>query len=197
MVPKPVPRSARVITADGKEHRLDPQLLAEETLENNSPLMWSDQRTLQAPLPATAVGAVVETELTIGQTQPFFPQGVVRHNTLGSPDPVHKVRLTIEAPKGLTLRWVERGTEVKPRRTERDGIVRLVYETEPNRWKFPEPCLPPDAPWLPEVIYATGKSWQEVAAVYAPMVERQLEKAGVESLVHEEMAPKRIAARSP
>jgi transglutaminase-like putative cysteine protease len=178
---------ARVITADGKEHRLDSQLLAEETPEGNSPLMWSDQRTLRAPLPATDVGAVVETELAIEQTQPFFPQGVVRHNVLGSPDPVHKARLTIEAPKGLTLRHVERGIELKPRRTEHDGIVRLLYETEPKRWKFPEPYLPPDTPWFPEIIYATGKSWQEVAAAYAVMVERQLAKAGVDSLVHEEI----------
>jgi tetratricopeptide (TPR) repeat protein/transglutaminase-like putative cysteine protease len=178
---------ARVITADGKEHRLDPQLLAEETVENNSPLMWSDERTLRAPLPATDVGAVVETELAIEETQPFFPQGVVRHNVLGSIDPVHKARLTIEAPKGLTLRHVERGTELQPRRSERDGIVKLVYETAPKRWKFPEPYAPPDHCWFPDIIYATGKSWHDVATAYAAMVERQLEKAGVDSLVHEEI----------
>src|SRR5262245_47216703 len=50
---------ARVITADGAVHTLDPATISEGPLETPSKL-YSDQKVLRAPLPALAVGAVVE-----------------------------------------------------------------------------------------------------------------------------------------
>ncbi|HET9743693.1 MAG TPA: DUF3857 domain-containing protein [Terriglobales bacterium] len=51
---------ARVITADGSVHELDPQTLTDVPLHEDSPDLYSDGRRFGGPLPAVAEGSVVE-----------------------------------------------------------------------------------------------------------------------------------------
>jgi hypothetical protein len=69
---------ARVITPDGAEHHLDPSTLTENAIAESAPDMFEDDRVLRAPLPATRPGAVVEQQVTVRDTAPFFDGGVVR-----------------------------------------------------------------------------------------------------------------------
>ena len=49
---------ARVVTADGAEHWLDPSTIAETAASEQNPLLFGDRRALNVPLPAVAPGAV-------------------------------------------------------------------------------------------------------------------------------------------
>ncbi|HSF43281.1 MAG TPA: DUF3857 domain-containing protein, partial [Thermoanaerobaculia bacterium] len=70
---------ARVITPDGAVHLLDPAVLTENGEAQEAPDMFEDGRVLRGPLPAVRPGAVVEQEVTVRETAPFFDRGVVRY----------------------------------------------------------------------------------------------------------------------
>ncbi|HEY0553455.1 MAG TPA: DUF3857 domain-containing protein, partial [Thermoanaerobaculia bacterium] len=79
---------ARVITPDGAEHTLDPSTISESSPARDAPDMFEDGRVLRAPLPATRLGAVVEQQVTVRDTAPFFDGGVVRLHSLDPGMPV-------------------------------------------------------------------------------------------------------------
>ena len=99
---------ARVITPDGAEHLLDPATIAENSATRDAADMFEDGRVLRAPLPATRVGAVVEQQVTVRDTAPFFDGGVTRLHSLDPGMPLLRARLTLEAPVAMPLRWVAR-----------------------------------------------------------------------------------------
>ncbi len=63
---------ARVITTDGREHQLDQNLLTDAGTRSDGNQVYDDDHTLEGPLPAVAIGAVVEEEITVRDEKPFF-----------------------------------------------------------------------------------------------------------------------------
>jgi transglutaminase-like putative cysteine protease/tetratricopeptide (TPR) repeat protein len=177
---------ARVITPDGAVHTLDPKTIAEVPVEMPADDVLTDRRGLRAPLPAVKVGAVVEEEIVVRQVRPLFNQGTTLEHALMNLEPTRKLRVTIEAPAGLPLRYEVRASDAKPARSEQNGRVRLVFEVRPPaKPVWPEPYLPPEMPAWPSVAFSTGKSWADVAAGYAALVEPQLDVEAVKPLVRE------------
>ncbi|MCP4656174.1 MAG: DUF3857 domain-containing protein, partial [bacterium] len=74
---------ARVISPDASEHRLDPKTIGESPIYGDQPEVLSDRMLLRSPLPAVAVGAVVEEEIEVRDSAPFFEQGTVRFFAFG------------------------------------------------------------------------------------------------------------------
>src|SRR5260370_19060425 len=70
--------------------------------------MFGDGRVLRGPLPATGPGAVVEQEVTVRDTAPFFDSGVVEVADVAASVSVHHVRIVLEAPTATSLRYVTR-----------------------------------------------------------------------------------------
>src|SRR4029077_9131106 len=139
---------ARVITPDGAEHALDPTTLSESGAGGDAPDMFEHGRVLRAPPPATRLGAVVEQQVTVRDTSPFFDGGVVRLHNLDPGMPVRHARLTLEGPASLPLRWVARELPgVSPHEEVAAGRRRLTFDArdlEPA--DDPEPGLPSDVP---------------------------------------------------
>ncbi|MGO9113195.1 MAG: DUF3857 domain-containing protein [Thermoguttaceae bacterium] len=178
---------ARVIASDGAVHELDLRSVGEAPVEQE-PNVWSDRKILRAPLPAVRPGTVAETEVVLREVQPYFAQGVVKHFALALFYPVRKLRLIIDYPAQLPLRYEVRGTEVKPLRTEKDGQARLVFETRPDKplkLQDIEMFTPPEVPLFPEVVFSTGKSWNDVAVGYEALVEQQMDLEAVRALARE------------
>src|SRR5436853_631813 len=167
---------ARVITPDGAEHPLDPSTLSESSATRDAPDMFDDGRVLRAPLPATRPGAVVEQQVTVRDTAPFFDGGVVRLHSLDPGMPVRHARLILEAPAAAPLRWVARGLPgISPREDIAAGRRRLTFEArdlEPG--DDPEPGLPPEVPRSAYVAFSTGSSWADLARRYSAIVDRAL-----------------------
>src|SRR5687768_4356690 len=142
---------ARVITPDGAEHLLDPATIAENGEAAGSPDMFEDGRVLRAPLPATGPGALVEQEVTVRETTPFFAGGTVDSSYFQISVPMRRVRLVLEAPAGLPLRWMLRSTpgmpEISCREESSNGRRRLVFEArDVPAYGEVESGLPPGIP---------------------------------------------------
>ncbi len=181
---------ARVITADGVEHILDPATFTDATIHNDSSLLYSDERVYQGPLPSVAVGAVVETEVVRKDHEPFFAGGVARSFWVGfQGNRVEHTRVTVRAPKSLPLRYT---TQLLPNLTtekqEKDGIVELVFDQGPlDAIDESEASVPGDIAAYPRVIFSTGASWAAIADEYRKLSEPKLGSPEVEKLVKEEV----------
>ena len=168
---------ARVITPDGAEHTLDPSTLTENAAVQDDPDMFEDDRVLRAPLPAIRPGVVVEQQVTVRDTAPFFDGGVVRLHGLDPGVLVRHARLTLEAPAAAPLRWVVRELPgVAPRETVAGGRRRLTFEARDlEPLDDPEPGLPAETPRTAYVAFSTGRSWEDLARRYSAIVDRAIQ----------------------
>ncbi len=140
------------------------------------PNLYSDDKLLRAPLPAISVGAVVEEEIETREVRSLFDHGIVERFLLTQQYPVRKLRLAIDAPAALPLKYEVIGSDAKADSSEADGRKRLVFELGPlPATPSPEPYLPAEDMKTPQVVFSTGKSWADVAAVYADLVESHLD----------------------
>ena len=173
---------ARVITPDGAEHLLDPATIAENSATRDAPDMFEDGRILRAPLPATRVGAVVEQQVIVRDTAPFFDGGVMRLHSLDPGMPLRHARLTLEAPAAMPLRWVARELPgVSPREEiVAGGRRRLTFEARDLQpADDPEPGLPAEMPRSAYVAFSTGRSWADLARRYSEIVDRSIRGADI------------------
>lgn len=182
---RPVIR-ARVIEPDYSEHNLDPSAITEEPARGGDYKTYSDGKRLRAPLPAIAPGAVVEEEYLERETEPFFAPGRVGRSFFGHAQAsVTHSRAVFDAPASLPLR-IETHLlpQVKPSRVEADGRVTTTYDIGAlESVEARDPDLPPDAFVFPEIDYATGASWQSVAAEYSKIVDSRAKPEAVQSIV--------------
>lgn len=171
--------AARVVTADGTEHRLDPATVTENAESRSSPDMFEDGRVLRAPLPATGPGAIVEEEVTVRETAPFFEAGSVETASLRMSVPVRHARLVLEAPAGLPLRWVARQLPgVSPAEQAVGGRRRLTFTVNDlQAYEEPQAGLPPEVPRTAYVAFSTGQSWGDLAHRYSEIVDRTIRGA--------------------
>src|SRR5215472_12516944 len=115
---------ARVITADGVVHNLDAKTLNDVPVHENSPDMFTDARAFGGPLPAVAIGAIVEEEVVIRDTTPFFVAGTVERMLLNRTVPVAKTRVVIDYPESLSLHYLlKEMPNAKVNKSSHDGIA--------------------------------------------------------------------------
>jgi tetratricopeptide (TPR) repeat protein len=176
---------ARVIAPDGVTHALDPKTINEAPVDDEQPDLFTDLRLVHAPLPAIDVGSVIEQEIVVPGKKSLLSNGSVHSEDFGNSAPTHRARIRIDAPAGLHIQFQTFLMDsIKPRRTESGNKTQLVFEGGPlAAFKAPEPFLPPDAPRMPQVIFSTGKSWQDVITHYNQILEPQIRIAEVESFV--------------
>jgi Flp pilus assembly protein TadD len=190
---------ARVVTPSGGVHLLDPRTLTETEVGEADDEIYSDRRVLKGPLPGLVAGAVVEEVSVVRDVNPLFDAGAIARFWLGQPNPVRLVRLRIDAPSALPLKWAVRGADLKPAVTERDGRRRLLFERRdsPPRAAL-EPYAPRDALAAPHVLVTTGRSWEEVARRYGQLADERLrgsDLAGIAARVVPAGTPRAAAVR--
>src|ERR1700722_12625755 len=163
---RPVIR-ARVIAPDYTVHTLDPNTETEAPARGGDYKEYSDDKRLRAPFPAIAPGVVVEEEYTETETEPLFRPGRVGRVELGQEDVmVAHSRVVFDAAAALPLRTGQLLLpDVKPVRTEANGRVTLTFNVDSiDGVDVRAPFLPPDFVSLPIIAFATGASWQNIAA---------------------------------
>lgn len=175
---------ARVITADGVEHKLDLKTIT-ESAQNESQDVYSDARRLSAPLPAVAVGAVVEEEIVVKDKVPFYPKGSSMRFHLDPLLPIGRSRLEVSAPASIPLNLK---TVMIP-----EGGVKKLSNASIHRWEINFgpiekenevlPMLPSDRPRRAAVDFSTGQSWRELASHYSEQVDAQIQGADLRALL--------------
>src|SRR5882672_6711999 len=123
---------ARVITSDGAVHPLDPKTLTDVPAHENSPETFSDDRAYGGPLPAIAVGAIVEEEIVIKDTAPFFAAGQVERLGLARSVPVNRTSVILSHPESLPLHYVlQQMSGAKVTKATNNGVETIEIEDGP------------------------------------------------------------------
>ncbi len=182
---------ARVITADSAVHALDATTITDSPAKENADNVFSDRRVLRAPLPAIAPGSLVEEELVLIESAPFFGAGTVERFYFGSSVPVQHTRLVLDAPAALPLRYdIHLLPDLKPQRNETEGRVRITFDYGlVETLDDVETGLPSDLPAYPSVTFSSGDSWRQVAEEYGKIVDK-IAGADLKSLVGQLIAGK-------
>ncbi|HEV3486389.1 MAG TPA: DUF3857 domain-containing transglutaminase family protein, partial [Vicinamibacterales bacterium] len=176
---------ARVVTKDGTVHQLDSGAIVEAAAREESLDIFSDNRVIRAPLPAVAVGSVVEQLITYKSKESLYDAASSDVFFFGGYQPVHRTRVVVDAPASLALRFVNQA-KIEPRKEEKDGRQRFVFEGGPYapkedvEWEVPFDVAP--FPWIG---VSTAESWQQLAKRYAEIVEKQIANAGLEKQARE------------
>jgi transglutaminase-like putative cysteine protease/tetratricopeptide (TPR) repeat protein len=176
---------ARVIRPDGNAVELDPKTITDVPARNEEDGTYSDERIHKAPLPALSVGAIVESETTRVDKEPYFSGGGVYRFFLQRNVPIARTRLIVEAPATLPMQY-KAGflPEVAVKDETAGGVRRLVFDQG-----HLDPLVNSDialatrvtrTPW---VEVSTGKSWESVAATYRAVAEPQIHVEEVREFV--------------
>jgi transglutaminase-like putative cysteine protease/Flp pilus assembly protein TadD len=176
---------ARVVTPDGVVHPLDPKTITDSLARDEDEKTYGDGREVRTPLPAIAPGSVVEEEMVLTETAPFFGAGIVERDYFGGSAPTQRSLLVLDAPASLPLRYaVQLLPDVKREKKEADGRVQMVFEQGwLEAWEEAEKYVPKDVPMRPAVTFSNGVSWQSIAEGYGKIVDEKASEKDVQAIV--------------
>ena len=178
---------ARVIQPDGSVTELDPKTIT-DTAANNADLAegtYSDDRILTAPFPALAVGSIVEEDTRTVDSEPYFTGGGVYRNYFQRNVPIVLSQLVVEVPKAAPLLYRMHDMPDAQVKNGTEKGMRTVTFSLSNLKAIVRSDIPLTTPGIktPWVDFSTGKSWHEVAEVYAKLADPQIKPNEVKSLI--------------
>jgi hypothetical protein len=181
---RPVLR-ARVVSADGNEFTLDAATIVDSPIHQSDATVFSDEHTLHAPLPAISPGAVVETEISVHEGPIFAGSGRVARAFLQMNQPAGHLRLTLQAPASVPLRYhLDLLPNLHEVHSEDNGMAQWVFENGPvPAHETLERSVPGDIHMLPAVTFSTGESWQALAQAYSKIVDQRIAESDLGDLV--------------
>lgn len=176
---------ARVITADGAVHWLDPKTLNDFPVHEDAPDVYSDERKYGGPLPAVAPGSIVEEEVSVRDTAPLFAAGTVRRWIFGWNVPVNKTRVVLIHPVSLPIQYeVHLLPEATVGKSTDVGLETITVQQGPLPAYTEEiNHVPADLVLYPEIEFSTGTSWHHVASEYARLSNDKLRSEDVQTLI--------------
>jgi len=162
--------SARIVDADGKEHRVTPEEInvMDAGWVASAP-RYPAGKILVVSLPGVDIDS--EITYTIERTcrnRPFFSA----REYFTSFDPIDKKTVTVRAPQGVTLNThVAHKNEMDARQREDKGMTRYTWSSSDQRAVRKEDALPPWYSFNPAVFVSSG-TWKEYAAQVHAALER-------------------------
>jgi transglutaminase-like putative cysteine protease/Flp pilus assembly protein TadD len=174
---------ARVIAPSGKIYILDQATLADRTSREVKDV-YSDSRTLTAPIPGLEVGAVVEYEITLRDRAPQLSAGAVYRRGFGFYVPISYRSVTVDCDVSIPLRYAKRGpgSDTISVGDSTSGDRRVVTFTARGLKAIREieEYIPRDEVAVACVEFSTAASWRAVADAYSAVVEPFLSDASAE-----------------
>jgi tetratricopeptide (TPR) repeat protein len=184
---------ARVVTPDGVEHPLDPKVINDAPSSDSAQAnVYDDTRVVQATLPALAVGALLETEWTYHDHDPFFSAGVESYEPMALwGAPIELRRLTVTAPRSLPLRYKALLLpDLHVDKEKKGDLITWSFERKHvARLERPDDHLPPEESLQPSIVLVTGTTWNAIAASYKEIAEPRIRPADVADLVASTVSP--------
>ncbi len=175
---------ARVVGLDAAEHWLDPKTLIDAPVKSDDNQIYSDDRTYGGPLPALSPGVVVEEEVVIEGTAPYFSGGSFVSTNLGWNTEVNQSRVTLVHPVSLPVRFEALMLpDLKTSRSTKAGTETIVFEQAKLPAYDQKPTdIPRNAVVRPEIQISTGASWHDVAQSYSRIVDAKISTADLSPL---------------
>jgi tetratricopeptide (TPR) repeat protein/transglutaminase-like putative cysteine protease len=177
--------NARVIAPDGKVSTLDPKTITDGPAREDGEDTYTDARVRKVPLPATAVGSIVEQETVSTDKEPLFTGGIGYGNSFSWNVPFHRGQLRVDVPKTLNFRIKVMNL---PDAKIKDEVVDDVRHYSLEQGYVParvESDIPlPTHNFLGHgTRFSTGESWGTVAATYRKIAEASIDPSKAKSLL--------------
>jgi tetratricopeptide (TPR) repeat protein len=176
---------ARVLRGSGGFTELDQKTITDAPVNTDDMATYSLSRVRKAPLPAVAVGSIVEEVLSVEEKRPYFPGGSAYRYFFTNSAPTHIEKLVVALP--MVLPFQERISNLPQaivNRTEQGDRRRVIYE------QIDQPAtvsgdidLASRHPLLPRVEFSTGTSWAAIAHEYSEMSEPHVALDQVQALL--------------
>ena len=185
---------ARVILPDGRVSQLDPKTVIDGPASDDDDNVYTDERIRKAPLPALAIGAIVEEETLTEDKQSFFAGGGVYRDYASRIVPIVRSELLIDAPSTLKLQYrVHHLDTVKVSDSEHDGTRHLQFAQGylPAR-AVSDIKLATHDDLNPMIEFSTGESWAAVANAYRQLAEAHIDPDKVKALLPSSTAATRL-----
>lgn len=163
---------ARTIRPDGTVSVVKPDEIHDQAYGDSD--TYTDARVKAFSMPALEPGAIVDYQYVIEDKTPYIPGGFWTGWYFGGLEPRMLSRLTITAPKGMTLRETPMNVKTEGRlgvmsRTQKElpnGNVLYTYEMRRIDPLYVEPLMPSPIGVLPQIRVSTLKDWQDVSSLY-------------------------------
>lgn len=160
----------RVVSPDGRERKLDPATLVEQSVATGFSEMYVDTRKLIAPLPGARKGAIVEQLDSVVQEKPFLTNGQSGIVPVGT-GRAGRVEVVLDAPIGLPLRFDSKNLG-EPKEVKRAGRRTISWIVdEPALVEWPPELAPREAYNVRYVSWSTAPDWGSLARAYAAVVD--------------------------
>jgi tetratricopeptide (TPR) repeat protein len=176
---------ARVIASDGKVTVLDPKTITDGPAREDGEDTYTDARVRKVPLPAAAVGSIVEQETVSTDKEPLFAGGIRYGNSFSWEVPFHRGELRIDLPKSANFRIK---VMALPDAKIKDEVVGDMRHYSLEQGYLPARAES-DIPLATHNFighgtrFSTGESWATVAATYRKLAEASIDPAKVKSLL--------------
>jgi tetratricopeptide (TPR) repeat protein len=176
---------ARVIAPDGKVSTLDQKTVTDGPATEDNEGTYTDARMRKAPLPALAVGVIVEEETILIDNQPFFSGGGVFRDEFTRSVPIVHCELLIDAPEKTRLQYrVHLLPGVKTTDAVSDGVRHVQFVQDYMKGRVESDIeLPTHQITGPMIEFSTGESWAAVASAYRQLSEARIDPDKVKSLL--------------
>jgi len=169
------PRIEARVTNGSTVTPLDLKVLSQEPAHPSAPDVYGDSRVIRGPLPTVRVGSIIEETIVTRTHKPFLAPNSLHYVTFASSIPSDKIELIVDAPVSKKVSFEVRDAVVK--RSERTEGGRRIYTFvggPTEALEYPEALISSELPYWPSVAFSTGVGWDELAAIYAKIVEERL-----------------------
>ena len=185
---------ARVILPDGRVSQLDQKTVIDGPASDADDNVYTDERIRKAPLPALAIGAIVEEETVTEDKLPFFAGGSIYRDYASRNVPIVRSELLIDSPVTLKLQYrIHHLDTVKVSDSEQGGVRHLQFSQGylPARAESDIKLATHDD-LSPMIEFSTGESWAAVASAYRQLAEAHIDPDKVKALLPSSLAPRRL-----
>ncbi len=172
--------AARVITADGGAHLLDPAAITEAPMLGATPDVPTENKILSATLPAVDVDSIIEIESEQSDREAGLPGGRFGEVTVASRYAIAHFSAVVSAASQQSLQVETRGfVQVKQTHSEAGGAQFVTLEAfgmapQPN-----QALAPPEVTSIPTVAFSTTPNWAAVARWYASIIDKAAQSQNV------------------
>ncbi len=169
---------ARTIRPDGKIVNVDLKNDVRDSTLNAGCNTYDDSRAKSFSMPAVEDGAIIDYEYESTSKEAMIPgQFWTQWYYQSGFDPVMLTRLTVTAPKSMTLRTKSQKTTVEGKKTDLPDGKNVLYTWE-DRNVAPfqtEPMMPDVETLLPRLTVSTLPGWQTVADWYLDLAKGRMD----------------------
>jgi tetratricopeptide (TPR) repeat protein len=191
---KPAQLHARVLQPGGHFTELDQKTITDAPVNAESNDTYASSHVRRAPLPAVAVGSIVEQVSEVEEITPYFNGGSIYRFAMWEYVPIGCERITVELPSSYPYKdQLPKLDGLVVDRTESKGVRRTVYQvTSLPASHVSDIELDTDNFLGPMLQFSTGASWAAVASTYAALAEPQTNLTDAQSILPENLPAERL-----